>query len=138
MSLADAAPAAAERITDEAVRAAAGELGWWNTNWGDAAQPHVHVHSEREQQAEERHIRKECERKAGPPPYREQPRYGPRGDAAGDDLFRKEREVWYEKFTGRSIAGASLQEQNNLCDAITRRFRSYTQHRCEMGVATYQ
>jgi hypothetical protein len=76
-------------------------------------------------------MRKERECKAGPPPYREQPRYGPRGDAVGDDLFRKDRAVWYEKFTGLSIAGASLQEQNNLCDAIARRFRSYTDGRSD-------
>ena len=63
--------------------------------------------------------------------YREQPRYGPRGDAVGDDLFRKEREVWYEKFTGRSITGVSLEKQNNLCDAIARRFRSYTDGRSD-------
>ena len=58
---------------------AAGELGWWGTNWGDAARPREK--SRWEQQAEERRMRKERERKAGPPPYREQPRYGPRGDA---------------------------------------------------------
>ena len=39
------------------------------------------------------------------------------------------RVVWYEKFTGRSIVGVSLQEQNDLCDAIARRFRAYTDGR---------
>ena len=91
---------------------AAGELGWWGSNWGDAARPREK--SEWEQQAEKRHARKERERIAGQPPYREQPRFGPRGDAAGDELFRKERAVWYEAFTGRSIADASLQEENEL------------------------
>ena len=106
---------------------AAGELGWWGTNWGDAARPREK--SEWEQQADERRMRKQRERKAGPPPSREQPRYGPRGDAVGDALFRKERAAWYEAFTGCSIADASLQEQNTLCDAIARRFRTYTDGR---------
>ena len=53
----------------------------------------------------------------------EQPRYGPRGDTVGDELFRKDRAAWYEAFTGCSIASVSLQEQNELCDAIARRFR---------------
>ena len=110
---------------------AAGELGWWNTNWGDAAQPRMH--SEWEQQAEERRVRKERERAAGQPPYREQPRYGPLGDAAGNELFRQERAAWYETFTGRSIAGSTLQEQNELCDAIARRFRTYTDGRSASG-----
>ena len=68
----------------------------------------------------------ERERAAGPPPYREQAKYGPRGDQAGDDMFRIDRERWYEEFTGRSIADMSLQAQNDLCDAIARRFRTYT------------
>ena len=41
-------------------------------------------------------------------------------------MFRKDREMWYELFTGRPIDGASLQEQNELCDVIARRFREYT------------
>ena len=44
-------------------------------------------------------------------------------------MFREDREKWYERFTGRSIAGASLQEQNELCDVIARRFRAYTDGR---------
>ena len=74
-------------------------------------------------------MRTKRERAAGQPPYREQPRYGPRGDTAGDLLFRKERAEWYEKFTGRLIADTCLQEQNELCDAIARRFRTYTDGR---------
>ena len=110
---------------------AAGELGWWGTNWGDAARHHEK--SKWERQAEEQHARKERERAAGRPPYREQPRFGPRGDAAGDELFRKEREVWYQAFTGRFMADVSLQEQNELCDAIARRFRAYTDGRSGSG-----
>ena len=106
---------------------AAGELGWWGTNWGDAVRPHTCSRSE--QQADERRVRKERESAAGKPPYREEPRFGPKGDTTGNMLFRKEREVWYEKFTGRSIADASLQEQNELCDAIARRFRTYSDGR---------
>ena len=107
---------------------AAGEL---YGNWGDTMRPHRD--SKWEQQAEERRARKERERASGPPPYREQPRFGPRGDAAGDELFRKERERWYENFTGCSIAGLSVREQSELCDAIARRFRAYTDGRANNG-----
>ena len=73
--------------------------------------------------------RVERERAAGRPPHREEAKYGPRGDAAGDTLFRKDREQWYERFTGRSITGVTLQMQNELCDAIARRFREYSDGR---------
>ena len=73
--------------------------------------------------------RRERELAAGPPPRREQEKYGPRGDAAGDAIFRKDREAWYQRYTGRSIADISLQEQNEVCDAIARRFREYTDGR---------
>ena len=116
-----------DEFLDREYARAAGELGWWGTNWGDAARPREK--SKWEQQAEERHVRTKRERAAGQPPYREQPRYGPRGDTAGDLLFRKERAEWYEKFTGRLIADTCLQEQNELCDAIARRFRTYTDGR---------
>ena len=82
-----------------------------------------------ERQAEEQRVRKERESAAGRPPYREEPHFGPKGDAAGNKLFREERAAWYEKFTGRSITNASLQEQNELCGAIARRFRTYTDGR---------
>ena len=62
-------------------------------------------------------------------PRREHVKYGLRGDAEGDERFRKDREVWYERFTGRSIAEVSLHEQNELCDVIARRFREYTDGR---------
>ena len=113
---------------------AAGELGWWGSNWGEASRPRADC--EWEKQAEERCARKERERAAGPPPYREEPRFGPRGDTAGDELFRKERAMWYEKFTGRSIVGAGLQEQNELCDAIARRFRAYSDGRRDEAVCS--
>ena len=90
-------------------------------------------------QAEDRQAQREAsrdgtakaarERAAGPPPRREQTRYGPRGDATGDEVFRKDRERWYECFTGVCIANASLQEQNELCDAIARRFREHSDGR---------
>jgi len=66
-----------------------------------------------------------------PPPDRDEPRYGPRGDTAGSDLFRRDRESWYERFAGQSIKGATLQDQNDLCDKIRRRFRSYSDGRTE-------
>ena len=116
-----------DEFLDREYARTAGELGWWNTNWGDAARPREK--STWEQHEEERRVRKERERAAGRPPYRDQPRYGPRGVPAGDELFREERAAWYEAFTGRSIAAASLQEQNDLCDAIERRFRAYTDGR---------
>jgi hypothetical protein len=70
------------------------------------------------------------ERAAGPPPRREQSHYGPGGDAVGDKMFHADRENWYERFTrGRSITDATLQEQNELCDAIARRFRQHSDGR---------
>ena len=80
----------------------------------------------------QRQIRLHMERIAGPPPRREQVKYGPRGDIAGDNKFRWDRAVWYENFTGRSIAEVSLQEQNELCDVIARRFREYTDSRAKV------
>ena len=77
----------------------------------------------------ERELRAERERAAGPPPRREHAKYGLRGNAQGDERFRRDREVWYERFTGRSIAEVSLYEQNELCDVIARRFREYTDSR---------
>ena len=74
-------------------------------------------------------IRTERERAAGPPPRREHTKYGVRGDAQGNDEFRIDRERWYERFTGQSIAEVSLQEQNELCDVIARRYRAYTDSR---------
>jgi hypothetical protein len=40
-------------------------------------------------------------------------------------MFRADRENWYERFTGRSITDATLQEQNELCDAIAWPFRKF-------------
>ena len=76
-----------------------------------------------------RQIRLHMERIAGPPPRREQAKYGPRGDIEGDNKFRRDRAEWYENFTGRSIDEVSLHEQNELCDVIARRFREYTDSR---------
>ena len=66
---------------------------------------------------------------AGAPPRRELPKYGHRGDPKGDELFRLDREDWYARFTGRSIADLSVSEQNDLCDIIARRFREYNDGR---------
>lgn len=122
-----------DEFIDREYARGAGEVGWYGTNWGDA----MRGKSESEQQTEERarreRARKERERAAGPPPYREEARFGPRGDAAGDELFRNERAAWYERFTGCSIKGLSLQEQNTLCDVVERRFRAYTDGRATAG-----
>jgi hypothetical protein len=71
------------------------------------------------------------EQAAGPPPRREQVQYGERGDLTGDHRFRVDRESWYERFTGQSIAAVSLQEQNELCDVIARRYRAYSDGRTD-------
>ena len=76
----------------------------------------------------DRQIRLHRERIAGPPPRREQAKYGPRGHIPGDNEFQRDRARWYENFTGRSIAEVSLQEQNDLCDVIAR-FRECTDSR---------
>ena len=59
----------------------------------------------------ERAVRVAREHAAGAPPYREQAKYGPLGDAAGNENFRADREAWYERFTARSIAEATLTER---------------------------
>ena len=102
---------------------------WWyeerlNMGWGERR-----VQSQWERERQEREARWARERAAGPPPRREEPRFGPRGDAAGDILFRTERETWYQRFTGSSIKGVSLQQQNELCDTYARRFREYSDGR---------
>ena len=76
-------------------------------------------------------LRMQREQAAGPPPRREQVQYGERGDLTGDHRFRVDRESWYERFTGQSIAAVSLQEQNELCDVIARRYRAYSDGRTD-------
>jgi hypothetical protein len=66
--------------------------------------------------------RMQREQAAGLPPRRDQIQYGERGEPAGDERFRADRESWYERFTGYSLVSpslqstVSLQEQNELCD----------------------
>ena len=103
--------------------------GWWleerlNGGWGERR-----VQTQWERERQERESRWARERATGPPPRREEPRFGPRGDAAGDQLFRDKRAEWYQKFTGRSIEGVSLRDQNELCDKYARRFRDYSDGR---------
>ena len=115
-----------ENFVDHEYARAAGEVGWFSSsNWGEPQE------SAAQQQVRERQARKMREQAAGPPPDRDEPRYGPRGDTAGSDLFRRDRESWYERFAGQSIKGATLQDQNDLCDKIRRRFRSYSDGRTE-------
>jgi len=64
------------------------------------------------------------------PPHRDDERYGPLADnPAGDETFRADRALWYENVTGESLDGLSLAEQRQLCDAVARRFRSYSDSR---------
>ena len=53
----------------------------------------------------------------------------PHGCPIGDQLFRAERVKWYHAFTGGSIEGLKVSEQNAICDTIARRFRTYTDGR---------
>ena len=76
-------------------------------------------------------LRMQREQAAGPPPRREQVQYGERGYLTGDHRFRVDRESWYERFTGQSIAAVSLHEQNELCDVIARRYRAYSDGRTD-------
>ena len=87
--------------------------------------------SETEQQRSRR-LRHERELAAGPPPRREEQRYGPLCNKEGDERFRNDRREWYELYTGESIAGVSLRGQNEVCDAIARRFRQYTDSRASV------
>ena len=103
--------------------------GWWleerlNGGWGERR-----VQTQWERERQERVTRWARERAAGPPPRREEVRFGPRGDAAGDQLFREKRAEWYQKYTGRSIEGVSLRDQNEMCDKYARRFRDYSDGR---------
>ena len=99
---------------------ASGEL-WWYT--GTEPLPRAQLPGEHEQ-------RTARERAAGPPPRRDNiEEYGPRGDPYGDELFRTDRIKWYRSFTGGSIENLSLREQNEICDTIARRFRTYTDGR---------
>ena len=100
-------------------------------SWMDGAHPGDRRHHGgcELQPASECEVRREREQAAGPPPRRNLGKYGARGDAVGDKMFREDREKWYARFTGHSIAEASLQEQNELCDVIARRFREYTDGR---------
>ncbi len=79
-----------------------------------------------------RRLRHEREHAAGRPPRREESRYGPRGNQDGDERFRIDRVEWYKLYTGESIADMTLREQNEVCDAIARRFREYTDSRACM------
>lgn len=84
-------------------------------DWWDKVANLEYLRAERRAEFENRKFAKEPheqrrqrELAAGPPPRREQDKYGPRGDAAGDEIFRADREAWYERFTGRSIADNTL------------------------------
>ena len=64
------------------------------------------------------------------PPHRDDERYGPLADnPVGDEDFRADRALWYENVTGESLDGLSLAEQWQLCDAVARRFRAYSDSR---------
>jgi hypothetical protein len=64
---------------------------------------------------------------AGPPPYREDERYGPlANNALGDENFRKDRAVWYELMTGHTLLG-TLHEQYS-CVMLSRVAIVWTTH----------
>ena len=111
---------------------------WWleqrlNGGWGEQR-----VQTQWERGRKEREARWALERVAGPPPRREEHRFGPQGDTAGDQRFREKRAKWYQQFTGRSIADVSLQEQNDLCDKYARRFRDHSDGRETANAAQKQ
>ena len=62
-----------------------------------------------------------------PPPYRDEPVYGPRaGNPSGDTRFRKDRMAWYETVTGESLKGLPLAKQWQRADRVARAFRAHT------------
>lgn len=85
---------------------------------------------EREREREERRART-----GGPPPHRDEERYGPLAhNPEGDEAFRSDRRAWYERATGESLAGVSLAEQWQRADAYARRFRVYSDGRAQAVV----
>ena len=62
-----------------------------------------------------------------PPPYRDDPMYGPRaGNSDGDARFRKDRMLWFERFTRESLEDVPLAEQWQRADRAARAFRAHT------------
>ena len=62
-----------------------------------------------------------------PPPYRDDPTYGPRaGNPDGDQRFRQDRMLWFERFTGESLEDVPLAEQWQRADWVARAFRAHT------------
>lgn len=60
---------------------------------------------------------------AGPPPLRDDPRYGPRANnRAGDDRFRADRAMWYESIMDEPLPDNACAWE--LCDAVARRYRN--------------
>ena len=67
-----------------------------------------------------------------PPPRRADAKYTPlKGNPVGTAAFRADRAVWYERITGTDLNGLSLSDQQELCDAVARRFRQYNDGRPE-------
>jgi hypothetical protein len=71
------------------------------SNWypaaapGNLACPNFHTREMAQRKAEHDGTAQAArKRAAGPPPRREQSCHGPRGDTAGDELFRTDREDW--------------------------------------------
>ena len=79
---------------------------------------------------EDREHRERLERMARaniPPPRRDETRFGSlANNSDGDEAFRKDRAVWYERVTGESLDGLPLIEQWVRVDVIARRFRAYS------------
>ena len=62
-----------------------------------------------------------------PPPYRDDPMYGPRaGNSDGDARFRKDRMLWFKSVTGESLEDVPLAEQWQQADRVARAFRAHT------------
>ena len=79
---------------------------------------------------EERRRLQRAARAGNPPPRRGDAKYGPQaGNPRGDDAFRDGRRAWYELVMEVSLEGIELSEQWRLCDALARRFRTYSDGR---------
>ena len=69
----------------------------------------------------------QVQERADPPPLRDDPKYGQRSaNPQGDEQFRADRALWFERVTGESLEGLSLAEQWRRVHRVARAFRADT------------
>ena len=105
----------AERALDNDGR----RSGFYGTPAGDLP---AHAEAPRDWTPQEQ-LRMERAQERGPPPWRDDPRYGPRANnPEGDARFRDDRAEWYQAIMGEPLPN-DLKQQWRLCHAVARRYR---------------